>query len=291
MSPVFSVRIAHISDPHFGTEVPEVRDALVAELRADPPELLLLTGDITQRARRAQFAAARAFLAALPPVPRVCLAGNHDLPLFDVFTRFTRPYGRFRHYISASLEPSFEDERVAVVSVDATSPWRHTDGAVDAQQVEGLAARLRGLRQPFRLVVTHQPLAPHSENEQDDVIHGAPLALQRWVDAGADLFLGGHIHLPYCMPVGTADGSRHALLLQAGTCLSHRVRRGVPNSYNVVVLEQSPAQRRMRIERRDFDAAENRFVPRHRHLAVNAPRGADSAGGGDSWKVISEGSA
>lgn len=290
MSATFAMRIAHISDPHFGTEVAEVRDALLAELRADPPDLVLLTGDITQRARRAQFAAARAFLASLPPVPRVCLAGNHDLPLFDVFTRFTRPYGRFRHYICASLEPSFEDERVAVVSVDATSPWRHTDGAVDARQTAHLAARLRGLRQPFRLVLTHQPLAPHSEDERDDVIHGAPLALQQWVEAGADLFLGGHIHLPYCMPVGAAGG-RQALLLQAGTCVSHRIRRGVPNSYNVVVLEQDPTQRRMRVERRDFDAAENRFVPRHHHLAVNAPRQADRAGGEDSWNVISGGSA
>ncbi|MDQ2641174.1 MAG: metallophosphoesterase [Pseudomonadota bacterium] len=294
MSALLTVRIAQISDPHFGTEVDAVRDALLADLHADPPDLLLLTGDITQRARSAQFAAARDFLGALPPMPRICLPGNHDLPLFDVFTRFTRPYGRFRRFISPQREPVFEDARLAVLGVDATSPWRHKDGKVNAAQIDGLASRIARLPQPFRLVATHQPLASATHSDTRNVIHGAPQALQRWIGAGADLFLGGHIHLPYCLPVETPDGQRRAMLLQAGTCISHRTRQGVPNSYNVIVLEQDLAQRRMHMERRDFDATTGAFMPRHRHVAVNALRtgAADGdASTADSWNLVAEGSA
>lgn len=292
MTAPFTLRIAHISDPHFGTEVPAVRDALLADLTSEPPDLLLLTGDITQRARRAQFAAARAFLDELPPMPKVCIPGNHDLPLFDVFTRFTRPYERFRRYISSELEPAFEDPRLAVLCIDATSPWRHKDGAVDAAQIQRTTARLQGLAQPFRLVATHQPLASATRADQRNVIHGAPPALQGWIAAGADLFLGGHIHLPYCLQVGTDEGSRTAVLLQAGTCLSHRTRQGIPNSYNVILLEQDAAQRRMRIERRDFDVASGSFRPQHRHVALNAPRppaAGDAAAAPDRWTLAAEG--
>ncbi len=292
MSVPFSLRIAHISDPHFGTEVTAVRDALLADLTTQPPDLLLLTGDITQRARRAQFARARAFLDALPPMLKLCLPGNHDLPLFDVFTRFTRPYERFRRYVSPSLEPEHADPRLAVLCVDATSPWRHKDGAVDATQVQRTAARLRDLPQPFRLVATHQPLASATLTDRRNVIHGAHHAMQQWIGAGADLFLGGHIHLPYCLQVSMDDDSRSALLLQAGTCLSHRTRQGVPNSYHQITLEQDVTQRRIRIEQRDFDATTGAFQPRRRYLALNALRTAaeGASAASDRWLLAAEGS-
>ena len=282
------LRIAHISDPHFGTEVPVVRDALRADLLAAPFDLLLVTGDITQRARRAQFAAARDFLAELS-MPVLCQPGNHDLPLFDLFTRVVRPYARFRSYLSASLEPEFIDPRLAVLSVDATSPRRHKDGRLDQPAVMRTAARLRELPQPFRLVATHQPLASTTHRDRHNVAHGAHQALQSWIGAGADLFLGGHIHLPFCLVVGTRDGSRTSLLLQAGTCISHRTRPGVPNSYNVIDLDHDQAGRSIRIEQRDFDAGSGRFMPRRRHRAVSAPRGLEGASPG--WRMLREESA
>nr|PZN65982.1 MAG: DNA repair exonuclease [Pseudomonadota bacterium] len=284
----FSLRIAHLSDTHFGTEVAPVRDALLEELRADAPDLLVVTGDITQRARRAQFARARSFLEALGPVPRVCLPGNHDLPLFDLFTRFTRPYARFRRYISPGLEPEYVDDRVALLCVDATSPYRHKDGALPPPKVALFASRLARLTQPFRILATHQPLASATEADRRNVAHGAHLALERWIGAGADLFLGGHIHLPYCLPVRAQEGQRAAVLLQAGTAVSRRTRRGVPNSYNVIHLGQESGWRRMRIERRDFDAGARRFLPRHRHLAMAPLREEGRGGDGAGWNVVAE---
>ena len=263
------LRIAHMSDPHFGTVVPAVRSALLGELQMHPPDLIMLTGDITQRARRAQFEEARRFLQALPGVPCLVLPGNHDLPLFDVFTRLVKPYGHYRRYVSQQLEPSFLDERVAVFCVDATSRLRHKDGALTVEQIESTARRLARVDAPFRLVATHQPLAAVVAADRRNVAHGAAQALDRWIAAGADLFLGGHIHLPYCIEIGTADLRQSAVLLQAGTCLSSRVRNGIPNSYNLVTLQRYGTERRMTIERRDFDAASGRFVMALQHEAAS----------------------
>jgi 3',5'-cyclic AMP phosphodiesterase CpdA len=264
-----SMRIAHLSDPHFGTAVPAVRGALLGELLANPPDLILVTGDITQRARRDQFVEARDFLRALPPVPKLCLPGNHDLPLFDVFTRALQPYDHYRRHISAELEPVFIDQRIAVLCIDATSRLRHKDGALSAEQIDRTAAKLARQTQPFRLVATHQPLAALDGRDQRNVAHGARRALDRWIAAGADLFLGGHIHLPYCLEVRTTDRRDSSVLAQAGTCVSRRVRDGIPNSYNLITLQQQAGERRMQIERRDYDAASGRFAPARRHEAVS----------------------
>lgn len=267
--PALNLRIAHLSDPHFGTVVPAVRDALLADLLAQPPDLILLTGDITQRARRDQFVQAREFLDALPQVPRLCLPGNHDLPLFDVITRAIKPYDHYRWYIAKDLEPRYVDDRIAVLCVDATSRLRHKDGALGAQQIGRAAAALRQFDRPFRIVATHQPLAAAVGSDLHNVAQGAPLALDSWMAAGADLFLGGHIHLPYCLEVRTTDHRESAVLLQAGTCLSRRVRDGIPNSWNMVTLVRLGGERRMHIERRDYDAASGRFVVARRHEAVS----------------------
>ena len=269
MSAVLHMRIAHLSDPHFGTVIPAVRDALLGELQTHPPDLILLTGDITQRARREQFVEARGFLDALPRVPRLSLPGNHDLPLFDVLTRMVKPYDHYRWYISRDLQPEFVDDRVAVLCVDATSRLRHKDGRLTDPQIERTAARLAQLDRPFSLVATHQPLAAVVDTDVRNVAHGAKQALDRWIAAGADLFLGGHIHLPYCMEVSTADRRQTSVLLQAGTCLSRRIRNGIQNSYNLVTLQRNGTERRMGIERRDYDPASGRFVTSLRHEAAS----------------------
>jgi 3',5'-cyclic AMP phosphodiesterase CpdA len=279
-------RIAHLSDPHFGTVVPAVQDALRKELQNDPPDLILLTGDITQRARRGQFAQARQFLESLPAVPRLSLPGNHDLPLFDLFTRVVRPYGRYRAYIARDLQPEFANPHIAVLCVDATSPLRHKDGALTDAQIDLAAQKLSRFQTPFRLVATHQPLASVLKTDQRNVAHGAGRALDRWIAAGADLFLGGHIHLPYCIEVQTQDQRQTSVLLQAGTCLSHRVRNGIPNSYNLISLQCMGMRRRMLIERRDFDAASDQFRTILRHEATS-PAGR-SAGCSD-WRLATLG--
>src|SRR5262249_8351596 len=117
--------IAHISDLHFGKTDPQVVETLAAELNERRPSLLVISGDLTQRARSWQFKAAKEFLARLP-VPQLVVAGNHDVPLYNVFRRFARPLGNYHKHITSDLAPRFVDEEMAVIGLNTARSfsWR-----------------------------------------------------------------------------------------------------------------------------------------------------------------------
>ncbi len=246
--------LAHISDTHFGTEDAPVCAALRASLLAAAPDLVVLSGDITQRARRTQFRAARAFIDSLAPLPVLALPGNHDLPLFDLLARLLAPYGEYRRHICADLSPWWLGEEVAVLGVNSTCVLRHKHGELPPHVVDAVARRLAQYSDAaFRVVVLHHPLEIVEDADRRNRVRGADAALAAWTAAGADLFLGGHIHLPYCVPAGP-EASR-AVVLQAGTAVSTRRRGGRPNSYHLVRFDKS-AGRRIDVEQRDYAGAE-----------------------------------
>lgn len=224
--------LLQISDPHFGTERPQVVEALVALAQHERPDLVVLSGDITQRAQADQFRAARAFVDRLG-APFVAIPGNHDIPLFDVSARLLWPYARQRAAFGADLEPVHASAGLLVVCVNTTRPWRHKNGAVSAAQVERVAARLAGATPvQLRIVVVHQPAAVARAQDAHDLLRGHAHALRRWAQAGADVVMGGHIHLPYVLE--WRDAGRPLWVVQAGTAVSSRVRAGVPNSVNLL---------------------------------------------------------
>ena len=143
------IRLLHLSDPHFGTEQPEVMAALLAFAAERRPDLTLLTGDITQRARAEQFRRARAFADQLP-APVLSVPGNHDLPLFNVWHRFRAPYAGFRRVFGWQLEPVFETSELLVVGVNTTDPKRHVDGHFDTHSVEQVAGKRPGIDRPHQ---------------------------------------------------------------------------------------------------------------------------------------------
>ena len=251
-------RIAHISDTHFGTEDAPVCAALRNDLQQEALDLVVLSGDITQRARRAQFRAARAFLDSLAPIPVLALPGNHDLPLFDLFTRFTEPYRHYKRHICPVLAPLWQGQELAVLGVNSTRVLRHKHGALPADMVQGVAQRLAELPQPFKVVALHHPLAVIEPSDRINRVRAAEEALDTWISAGADLFLGGHIHLPYCILAHTT--SRHAVILQAGTAVSTRRRHGQSNSFHLLHFDMNDGGRRMLIEQRDYDASAGIFM-------------------------------
>jgi 3',5'-cyclic AMP phosphodiesterase CpdA len=262
-------RIAHISDTHFGTEDASVCAALRNALLREAPDLIVLSGDITQRARRTQFRAARTFLDSLAPIPVLALPGNHDLPLFDLFTRFTQPYRHYKGHICPVLNPVWQGPEVAVLGVNSTRVLRHKHGALLPDVVREVAERLGTLSQPFKVVALHHPLAVIEDSDRRNRARAAAEALRAWIGAGADLFLGGHIHLPYCIPV--RPGLRQAVVLQAGTAVSTRRRGGRPNSFNLIRFETRP--RRMHIEQRDYDAQSGVFAATSATVAMPAASG------------------
>jgi 3',5'-cyclic AMP phosphodiesterase CpdA len=260
--------LLHISDTHFGTEEAPVVAALQALAKEQKPDGLILSGDITQRARGPQFAAARKFCDSLAIPQVLTLPGNHDIPLYNVAARMFAPYGGYMEAFGRELEPELEFGDVVLIGVNTTRPERHKDGEVSDRQIARVVQRLqRARREQLRVVVTHQPACVMRAEDEKDRLHNGEAAVQAWAKAGADLVLGGHIHLPFVSDLcARSEGTaRPMYCVQAGTALSHRVRHGSPNSINIIRWKSpAPAERRIvRVERWDYDLADGRFEETH----------------------------
>lgn len=224
--------LLQISDPHFGTEQALVVAALAALAQQQRPDLVVLSGDITQRARASQFRTARAFVDQLG-TPVLAIPGNHDIPLFDLAARFHHPYARHREAFGDELEPVHSSRDLLVVCVNTTRWYRHTNGEVSAEQIERVARHLASADPAqLRVVVVHQPVAIVRAEDRRNLLIGYAKALRVWAGAGGDLVMGGHIHLPYVSTLPNL--ARPMWAVQAGTSVSWRIRDGLPNSVNLV---------------------------------------------------------
>ncbi|MBN8473862.1 metallophosphoesterase [Sulfuritalea sp.] len=224
--------LLQISDTHFGTEQAQVVEALLTLAAEQRPKLVVLSGDITQRAQPAQFRAAKAFVERLG-APVLAIPGNHDIPLFDLWARLTRPYARYTRVFGADLEPVHSSPDLLLIGVNTTRAWRHKNGEVSAAQIDRVAQRLSAASpRQLRVVAVHQPVAVTAAGDRPDLLRGHPAALRAWSAAGADLVLGGHIHLPYTL--AQQGLARRLWVVQAGTAVSSRTRPGVPNSVHIL---------------------------------------------------------
>lgn len=250
-------RIVHLSDLHFGRIDPETLDPLREDLRGSAPDLLVVSGDLTQRARRREFRAAREFLASFD-FPRVVVPGNHDVPLYDLRERFLDPLGRWREHFSPETEPEYVDEEIAVVGVNTARSLALKNGRVNRAQVERLRERFRTRDEGvLKAIVSHHPFDLPPGGDEKDLVGRARMAMEAFAACGADLFLSGHLHHPSVG--GTTErwriAGRSALVVHAGTATSSRLR-GTANSYNRIAF----ASPRMTIERRVFEPESLRFV-------------------------------
>jgi 3',5'-cyclic AMP phosphodiesterase CpdA len=258
--------IVHLSDLHFGRLDERIIPPLLDKIDAVAPDLVAISGDLTQRARRQQFEHARTFLNRIP-YPRLVVPGNHDVPLFNLAARLFNPFGGYRRHIGPNLEPAHIDGEIAVVGLNsARSLTTSGRGRLNMTQVIEAADRLRRMESPcIKVIVTHHPFDVPAGADPGHLIGRAPMAVARLVEAGADLFLAGHLHLSH---VGrTAErytvAGRSALVVQAGT-LSLR-GRGELNSFNVLRLTRPE----MTIERYSWPANgrsfEQSFAGTYRH--------------------------
>lgn len=254
--------LLQISDPHFGTEQAPVMAALLSLAQAQRPDIVVWSGDITQRARHSQFAAARRFADEVKAPHRLVIPGNHDIPLFNLAARLLAPYANFRRAFGPELEPCISTPQWLVIGVNTTRPWHHKDGEVSADQIDAVTARLdQAQAGQVKVVVVHQPVCVTLDKDRENLLRGHEAALSHWGQAGVDLILGGHIHLPYVVPQKTIrGGSQHPFwVVQAGTALSSRLRGDTANSVNLIRRPAIPGQP-LSIERWDFNAEHAAFA-------------------------------
>jgi 3',5'-cyclic AMP phosphodiesterase CpdA len=253
--------IVHLSDLHFGRVDPAILPALLRAVLVAEPDLVVVSGDITQRARVAEFKAAADFLQTLP-VPLLTIPGNHDVPLYNVLLRWLSPLDRYRRYITSDLAPFFEDAEIAVLGVNTTRALTFKDGRINRLQIEAATERFAHYSEGVtRIVVTHHtfdtPDPVPGAKRAHKVVGRADMAMAGFLLAGVDMILSGHLHMSgvgettkrYALP------GRAALLIRAGTAISTR-RRGEVNAFNVVRV----ARPEVAIDCMVWQPEEGRFV-------------------------------
>jgi 3',5'-cyclic AMP phosphodiesterase CpdA len=261
--------IVHLSDVHFGRLDLSTVQPLLDAITDVRPDLLAVSGDLTQRARRTEFAQARQFLGALP-FPRLVVPGNHDVPLYNVVTRFLTPLARYTQAITPDLSPVHRDEEMIVVGVNTARSWTWGEGRINVRQVRRIVDELASCpKDLIRVVVTHHPFDLPEGVKEKRLLGRARMAMEKLSGAGADLFLAGHLHISH---IGhTAEryniAGHSALVVQAGTVSTRS--RGEQPSFNVLRI----ARPEISVERLVWDPDKRMFIPAASNRFVHTAAG------------------
>ncbi len=235
-------RLVHLSDLHFGAHDDDLVAAVERSVDSLKPDLVVVSGDFTQRARTEQFKEACEFLERLRDEGHEVLGvpGNHDVPLYDVLRRFLSPLTRYRRYIDETLCPFVELRGVAVLGINTARSLTFKDGRISKDQVEFIRESFsRSDPEAMRVLVTHHPLYAVPVGEEiERAVGRQELALDAIEEAGVDMLLAGHAH-----HASTHDASElvtrsgGALVVQAGTATSTRVREQ-EQSFNTIDINR-----------------------------------------------------
>lgn len=266
------VRLAHISDLHFGAIDPKAQASLKVAIDAIAPDAVIVTGDLTQSGRRSEFVEAGKFLKSLKP-PLIVTPGNHDVPVYNLVLRFADPWRRFRKILGADTDAVLEIAGATIVGLNSARraglylDWSR--GRLSTEQIAFAAAELQEARAGLRIVALHHPILPGPGKAGEAVVARARAALATFAGARADLILTGHVHV--------AEASLHEssgrpmIIARAGTATSTRIRGEAP-SYNLIELQgETLAVGVHRFSERGYEAIA------HRRFTRNASGWSDAA--------------
>ncbi len=291
-------QILHISDVHFGPpHLPELAAGVLDFAARRRPDLIVLSGDLTQRAKPAQFRQAREFVDRLP-APALVVPGNHDVPLYRFWERFLAPYGAYRRHFSPTLEPVFRDEELLAVGINTAHGWTFTEGRLAHRRLREVRRQLEAAPPGvLKVVVAHHHLIPAPGFGSQRVARNAWEAMDLFTGAGVDLVLSGHFHRSY---IGNSEefyprGRPPVVILHSGTTTSSRGRHSErdKNTCNWVRVERDS----MVVSRYQWEPGLGRFAEHSRHWYPRHHRrpytleglpvtGGETAGGFDSGQAL-----
>ena len=269
--------LLHISDLHFGPSyLPRVGDALQRIAPALRADAIIVSGDLTQRAKPEQFRQAREFINQLPHLPHLAIPGNHDVPLYRLWERIADPLGEYRRHIGTELDQVIELDGAVVVALNTTAPHRTiTRGQVDRQQIEFTRRALADAPQEAaRVLVAHHHFVGAPDRLRDRSMLGGRRAMKAFIEMGIDVILGGHLHRAF---IGNSldfffEGPRDRgiILVQSGTSTSRhgRGRERERNSFNLIEIHDTWLQitHYLYYEKRDaFGQMSRHRFPRTNH--------------------------
>ncbi len=240
--------LLQVSDLHFGPPyLPQVGEAVLKIAPELSPDAVIVSGDLTQRAKREQFEAARQFMDQLPEVPRLVIPGNHDVPLYRVAERLLNPHGLYKEIISENLNPVLQMDNAVIVGLDSTAPRSAiSNGRIFQSQLDECQKIFEAADEDaIRIVVAHHHFAPAPDYLRDSIMPKAKRAMELFADLKVELIMGGHLHRAY---VGNSldfypglHRERGIIIVQSGTTTSRRGRgrEAEKNSLNLIHIRRS----------------------------------------------------
>lgn len=234
--------LLHLSDLHFGTERPECIRAIKKFCEQHQPEVVVVSGDLTQRAKLKEFYACKQFLESLK-TPYFVVPGNHDIPLYQLWNRFFRPFGLYQLFFG-SLENTLITEHFYLIGMNSIRRRYHTRGHISIEQIQHVDDVLQKAPvNKLKIIVSHQPFYTDNENHHlKDCPALGQFAIKEWGQHQLYALLHGHLHL-----VAVYDLNKEFQLnlphpvyeVHAGTAISTRLHKNMPNSFNVILNDGS----------------------------------------------------
>ncbi len=251
------MRILHISDLHFGYEDGGSIAAVTSFVQRERPDIIVASGDLSAVGLQTELNAACDWLASLGP-PIIATPGNHDVPYFEFFPRLYRPFRRYHRAARGRLADRWDKDNLFIHTINTARGWQLRPnwalGEISERQLHEACDALRAAPESaLKIVVTHHPLLFPPDSPIGGQTRGGKRAATRMIEAGADIFLSGHLHV---MEETRVHGPEQtAISLTSGTLCTRL--RGEPAGF--LMLERL-SESSVAVERYAIQAGEVRRV-------------------------------